>query len=68
MFNMSPEFLKWKDVTLCVLASALSLAEMSFHIQLCVSDGAPLCSPGASGQQCCALQAHAAWLWPAGQF
>jgi len=27
MFNVSPEFLKWKDITLKVLATAPSLTE-----------------------------------------
>lgn len=68
MFNISLEFLKWKDVTLRVLASAPSPTEVSLHIQLNESAGVPPGSLGASQQQCCALQAWAAWLRPAGHF
>lgn len=65
MFNISLEFLKWKDVTLSVLDSAPCLTEVSFHIQLFASHGAPRGSPGESQRWCCARPAHPAWLRPA---
>lgn len=68
MFNISPEFLKWKDVTLSILASAPSPTEVSFHVQIYESAGVPPGSLGASQRQCRALQACAAWPRPAGHF
>lgn len=51
MFNISLGFLKWKDVTLSILASAPSPSEVSFRIQIYKSAGVPPGSLGASQQQ-----------------
>lgn len=62
MFNISLEFLKWKDVTLSIPASTPSPTEVSFHIQIYKSAGVPPGSLGASQRPCCAPRVCAAWL------
>lgn len=67
MFNISLGFLKWKDVTLSILASAPSPTEVSFRIQIYKSAGVPPGSLGASQRQLCSAGlsslAQASWTF-----
>lgn len=63
MLTTSPEFLRQKDGTFSVLASAPSLTEGSFHIQPCASDGVLLGWPGVSALRARAALAQPSWAF-----